>query len=72
MRTEQIAAQALKTVDGDRYLLSTIVFERVRELTNGAKPYIHMDIKKHKYSDIALQEIAEGYVKLDKLVPNKQ
>jgi len=69
MRTEQLAAQALKKLDGDRYLLANIIFERVKELSNGAKPFVDMDVKKSKFSDIALREIAEGFIDIDKLVP---
>lgn len=71
MRTEQLAAKALRTVDGDRYLLANIIFERVKELSSGAKPFVDMDVKKHKFSDIALREVAEGHIELDKLVQQK-
>lgn len=70
LRIEQITARALNRLDGDRYLLASLVFERVKELTNGAKPFVDMDVKKHKYSDIALREISDGYIGLDKIVPN--
>lgn len=70
VRIEQITAKALNRLNGDRYLLSSMVFERVKELTNGAKPFVDMDIKKSKYSDIALREIADGHISLDKIVPN--
>jgi DNA-directed RNA polymerase subunit omega len=70
LRIEQITARALNRLDGDRYLLASMVFERVKELTNGAKPFVDMDIKKNKYSDIALREIADGHIGLDKIVPN--
>lgn len=71
MRTEQLAAKALKRLDGDRYLLANVIFERIRELSSGAKPLVDMDVKRHKFSDIALREVAEGYIELDKLVPQK-
>lgn len=59
MRLEQTTAKALKKTNGDRYMLSAIVFKRVDELTRGAKPLIDADTKKQKPVDIALHEIAE-------------
>lgn len=62
LRTEEIAAKALKRLQDDRYLLANIVFERVKELGNGAKPLVDMDVKIHKLPDIAMREIAEGKI----------
>ncbi|RDU59735.1 DNA-directed RNA polymerase subunit omega [Helicobacter marmotae] len=64
LRTEEIAALALKRVNDDRYVLASLIFERVKELGNGAKPLVDMDIKIHKLPDIAMREIAEGKVEL--------
>lgn len=64
LRTEEIAAKALKRVQNDRYLLASLIFERVRELGEGAKPLVDMDVKTHKLPDIAMREIAEGKVEL--------
>ncbi|MCX2716971.1 DNA-directed RNA polymerase subunit omega [Helicobacter sp. MIT 21-1697] len=64
LRTEEIAAKALKRVHNDRYLLASLIFERVRELGEGAKPLVDMDVKIHKLPDIAMREIAEGKVEL--------
>lgn len=64
LRTEEIAAKALKRVQDDRYLLSSLIFERVKELAAGAKPLVNMNVKTHKLPDIAMCEIAEGKVEL--------
>lgn len=62
MRTEQITAQALKNVNFDRYLLANAVGKRAEELAKGAQPLIELDMRKAKYADIALHEIAEGKI----------
>ncbi|CAM3270025.1 DNA-directed RNA polymerase subunit omega [Helicobacter labetoulli] len=62
LRTEEIAAKALHRLQDDRYLLANLVFERVKELGNGAKPLVDMDVKLHKLPDIAMREIAEGKI----------
>ena len=62
LRTEQIAARALKRLHDDRYLLANLIFERVKELGNGAEPLVDMDVKLHKLPDIAMREIAEGKI----------
>ena len=67
MRIEEIASKALKNVNGDRYLLSNILFVRIDELSRGAKPLVNKDIKLDKLSDIALLEVAEGKIGLDKI-----
>lgn len=64
LRTEQIAAKALARVSDDRYVLASLIFERVRQLSAGAKPLVDMDTKNHKLPDIALFEIAEGKIEL--------
>lgn len=66
-RTEEIAARALKRVNDDRYILASLVFERVKELGEGAKPLVDMDVKTHKLPDIAMQEIAEGKIELSSI-----
>lgn len=71
MRIEEIASKALEKVNQDRYLLSNILFMRIDELSKGAKPLVNKDIKLHKLSDIALLEVAEGKIGLDK-IENKQ
>ena len=66
MRLEQIAAKALEKYDFDRYLMSKAVGKRAKELTNGAKPLVDMNLKEHKATDIALVEIAEGKIEIIK------
>lgn len=65
MGLETVTAKALKQMNEDRYMLSIAVFKRIEDLTKGAKPLVDMDIKRHKYADIALHEIAEGLVKIE-------
>ena len=67
MRGEAIASKALEKVNGDRYLLSNILFARIDELSRGAAPLVNKDVKKDKLSDIALLEVAEGKISLDKI-----
>ena len=67
MRVEEIASKALEKVNGDRYLLSNILFARIDELNQGAAPLVNKDVKKDKLSDIALLEAAEGKISLDKI-----
>ncbi len=64
-RLEQITAKALERVNHDRYLLSKAVGKRAEELNSGAAPLVDMDVKKHKATDIALHEIAEGRLKVE-------
>lgn len=64
LRTEEIAALALKRVNDDRYMLTSLIFQRVKALGNGAQPLVDMDMKEHKLPDIALREIAEGKIEL--------
>jgi len=65
-RLEQITAKALDRVNQDRYLLAKAVGKRAEELSSGATPLVDMDIKKHKATDIALYEIAEGKLKVER------
>ncbi len=65
MRLEKIVAQALENVGFDRYLLSVAVAKRANELAVGKEPLVDVDIKKYKYTDIALMEIAEGKLKIE-------
>ena len=64
-RLEQITAKALERINNDRYLLSKAVGKRAEELNSGAAPLVEMDVKKHKATDIALHEIAEGKLKVE-------
>ncbi len=65
-RLEQITAKALERLNHDRYLLTKAVGKRAEELSRGAAPLVDMDIKKHKATDIALHEIAEGKLHIEK------
>jgi len=65
-RLEKIAAKALEKYQYNRYLLSKAVGLRAKELTNGATPLVEdMDLKRHKATDIALVEIAEGLIEIN-------
>ncbi len=64
MRLEQIAAVALEKYNFDRYLMAKAVGKRAKELTNGAKPLVDMNLNDHKAADIALIEIAEGKIEI--------
>jgi len=65
MRLEKITAKALERYNFDRYLMSKAVGKRAEELVKGAEPLVDMDIKKHKPTDIALVEIAEGKIEIE-------
>ncbi len=65
MRLEKITAQALENVGYDRYLLSIAVAKRANELALGKEPLIDIDVKKYKYTDIALMEIAQGKLQIE-------
>jgi len=65
MRLEKVAALALEKANFNRYLLSSAVSKRANELANGAEPKVEMDIKKHKYTDIAIVEIAHGLIEIE-------
>ncbi len=65
MRVEKITSQALKNVNFDRYLLAIAVGKRAEELSKGAQPLVDMDLRRFKYTDVALVEIAEGKILVD-------
>jgi DNA-directed RNA polymerase subunit omega len=62
IRTEQLTAKALEKVDFDKYLLANAVGKRAEAIANGAEVLLDFDTSGMKYSDIALQEIAEGKI----------
>ncbi|MEA2047862.1 MAG: DNA-directed RNA polymerase subunit omega [Campylobacterota bacterium] len=62
MRTEQLTALALEKVDYDKYLLANAVGKRAEAIANGAQILIDVDTSNMKFTDIALQEIAEGKI----------
>ncbi|CBG39853.1 DNA-directed RNA polymerase subunit omega [Helicobacter mustelae] len=68
MRTEEIIAKALEQTSNDRYVLANMVFVRVKQLENGARPLVTpADVKVDKLSDIAMREIAEGKIHIEKI-----
>ena len=65
MRSEEVAAKALKLVGDDRYMLALAVAKRAEALAGGAKSLLDIDVTKMKFADIALREIAEGKIALE-------
>lgn len=70
MRLEELAAKALETVGGDRYILALAVSKRSKELQLGASTVLNVDLKAYKPADFALMEIAEGAIKIEGMVPD--
>ncbi len=68
MRLEKTISNALKNAYDDQYILSLMVSKRANELAEGAEPFYKVDKNKIKLTDIALVEIAKGYIVLDKIV----
>ena len=68
MRTEEIAAKALKLLGDDRYKLALAVSKRAEALASGAKNLLSIDTSKMKFADIARMEIAEGKIGLEGIV----
>ncbi len=66
MRIEKIVSKALEQTGNDRYLLSAAISQRVKQLQNGAEVLIDADIKNEELTDIALREIAEGLLEIEK------
>jgi len=71
MRLEKITAEALNNMGNDRYLLSIAVAKRVEQLSSGAEPVIDIDKKQHKFTDIALMEIAQNKLDLSEITQKK-
>ena len=71
MRLEKITAKALQNMNNDRYLLSIAVAKRVEQLSAGEEPVIEIDKKKHKFTDIALMEIAQNKLDLAEITKKK-
>ena len=68
MRLEEITTRALERVNNDKYMLTVAVAQRAEELNKGAKPLVKMDPKVNKPTDIALHEIADGLLVIDKMI----
>ncbi len=60
MRTEQLTAKALERLDFDKYLLANAIGKRAEALSSGEPSLLDIDTSDMKFTDIALQEIAEG------------
>ncbi|WP_174247217.1 DNA-directed RNA polymerase subunit omega [Arcobacter sp. LA11] len=71
MRLEERMSKALKRTNNDRYILAIAVGQRADELSKGAKPLLEQNTQNMKYTDIAIDEIAEGLLKIEGLV-NKE
>ena len=68
MRLEERISKALKYVDNDRYVLAIAVGQRADELSKGAKPLLALNTQKMKYTDIAIDEIASGLLRIEGFV----
>ncbi len=68
MRLEKVIARALEKVNDNHYVLSIAIAQRAKEFANGEKPLNGMDLNKHKFTDIALHEIADGVLIVDGFV----
>jgi len=71
MRLEERMSKALKKTNNDRYILAIAVGQRADELSKGAKPLLEQNTQNMKYTDIAIDEIANGLLKIEGLV-NKE
>ena len=71
MRLEERISKALKQVDNDRYIFAIAVGQRADELSKGAKPLLELNTQKMKYTDIAIDEIASGLLKIEGFVDRK-
>jgi len=68
MRLEERMAKALEKVNNDRYILAIAVGQRADELSKGAKPLLEKNTQNMKYTDIAIDEIANGLLKIEGFV----
>lgn len=68
MRLEERMSKALKKTNNDRYILAIAVGQRADELTKGAKPLLEQNTQNMKYTDIAIDEIANGLLVIEGLV----
>ncbi len=71
MRTEELTAKALNTANIDPYQLAIAVAKRSKDLLNGAKSKLNVDLKTMKAADLALMEIAEGVVTIKGFTDNE-
>ena len=68
MRLEERMSKALEKTNNDRYILAIAVGQRADELSRGAKPLLAQNTQKMKYTDIAIDEIASGLLKIEGFV----
>lgn len=68
MRLEERMSKALKRTNNDRYILAIAVGQRADELSKGAKPLLEQNTQNMKYTDIAIDEIANGLLVIEGLV----
>ena len=68
IRLEERISKALKQVDNDRYILAIAVGQRADELSKGAKPLLEVNTQKMKYTDITIDEIASGLLRIEGFV----
>ena len=68
MRLEERMSKALERTNNDRYILAIAVGQRADELSRGAKPLLEQNTQKMKYTDIAIDEITSGLLKIEDLV----
>jgi DNA-directed RNA polymerase subunit omega len=68
MRLEKIIYKALQHANDDSYILSLMVSKRANELSEGAEPLVKADKNRVKLTDIALMEIADGAIQLDRII----
>ena len=68
MRLEERMSKALKKTNNDRYILAIAVGQRADELSRGAKPLLEQNTQNMKYTDIAIDEIANGLLVIEGLV----
>lgn len=67
-RLEMLTAKALKRLGNDRYRLAMAVSQRANELSNGAKALVVVSDKNIKYTEVAIEEIAEGRVTIEAII----
>jgi|SaaInlStandDraft_4_1057021.scaffolds.fasta_scaffold432324_1 DNA-directed RNA polymerase subunit omega len=65
MRLEQMNSKALKMTNNNRYLLATAVAKRVNQLLNGDPSQLERDTVGEELTNVAIEEIAEGFIKVN-------
>ncbi len=71
MRLEERMSKALERVNNDRYILAVAVGQRADELSKGAKPLLEKNTQNMKYTDIAIDEIANGLLVIESIINKK-